>query len=80
MEIIDRLELLKTKLSKHNNYKLDLELEDVIEKYASQNNLCEICLNELKEDNYKEYRGEFWGDDAYETIYKSHCPICTKDK
>ena len=39
---------------------------------------CNDCKHEFVEpDTYTEYRGEFWGMPAYETL--GCCPVCKSD-
>lgn len=51
------------------------EIEQAIETYSYENNLCQQCGNELKTKTYKE-RSEYMGFDTYEDINEYYCPVC----
>lgn len=70
--LIDLLDTLPTKASKE----LEKQIEELIEEYAIENELCPKCIYPLEIQEWEEYRGECNGWPAYETLHEFICPKC----
>mgnify|MGYP001194407232 CR=1 FL=1 len=73
-ESYEMLRELKEYIKEDPNKVID-EIEQAIETYSYENNLCQQCGNELEAKIYKERR-EYMGFDTYEDIIELYCPIC----
>lgn len=51
------------------------EIEQAIETYSYENNLCPQCGNTLVNKIFKEKR-EYMGGNTYENVNEYYCPIC----
>lgn len=71
-----KIDELIIKLPKEEAEKFIKDVNDLIEEYADNNNLCSQCLTKLEENSYVEYRGECHGFESYETMYEYYCPVC----
>ena len=73
MQKVDELAML---LPKDKSKEFFSRINDVIEEFAIDNNICPVCIRVLDEQKYKEYRGECHGFPSYETLYTHYCSNC----